>query len=131
MFTKICKLTIRTTVDGQESKVVRMGKLTVEEEKILLFYREENAQVQLLLCGDKATVERKGDYELYLPLEKGDSVGRLGLGGSTGELPLATHCVDYAYKGGKLTLSLVYDLGFGKEKQRMQLQITAITKEGR
>ncbi len=129
MHTKRCELTIKTTADGQESSLVRIGALTEKEEGFLLEYNEEGAQVAVRLSNGKAVLQRKGEYELYLPLEKGESVGEIGFGGSTGSLVIQTQLVQYAFVKNTLTVALQYDLQFGEEKQQMQLYITARIKE--
>ncbi len=129
MQTQACTLTIKTTVDGQESELVREGILTTEAAGYALEYSEEAARITIRLSEKRAEVRRTGDYELYLPLEKGRGVGRIGLGDSSGEIPLTTRLVGYGYADGTLTIILRYDLGFGAEKQKMCLQITASVTE--
>ncbi len=125
----VCKLTILSFVDGQENKRIRMGKLEREGEKHILFYREESAQVRICLQGGKATVDRVGDYSLFLPLEEGKvTLGRLGMGGSEGEIPVATSVIDYKAEENFLKVVLGYRLQFGAEPQKMRLEITAQTR---
>ncbi len=122
----ICKLTITTSVDGERTKIVRMGKIEKEGGWLRLQYREESAEVTLRLSEGRALVSRIGDYSLRLPLfHSEDSEGKLGLGGNEGPVPIRTHEVRYAYADGKLDLILSYDLLFGEEPQKMRLEIQA------
>ncbi len=128
----ICKLTITTAVDGTENKIVRMGKIEKEEGGVRLRYREENAEIDLTLTEEGAEIRREGDYSLFLPLRQGKTTeGMLGLGGSQGRVVVAAHCVQYRYEQEKFEAILRYDLRFGEDKQEMQLQITATTREGK
>ncbi len=125
----ICKLVIASSVDGLESRFVRMGKLENAEGAIRLFYREENAEVCVTLQGGRATVRRQGDYSLFLSLTQGEKTeGSLSLGGAEGEVSVYTHRVEYSYKEEALTLLLEYELLFGEDGQSMRLDIEATTR---
>lgn len=129
---QICKVFITTSVDGQESKLQRMGKIQIEEERVLLHYLEEGAQVALTVGTGHALIERQGDYGLRIPLRQGEnSVGRLGVGGSEGELPVETECIRCERNAESVEIYLQYCLAFGEEKQKMRLHIHAKTKGGR
>ncbi len=126
---KICKLWITTAVDGQESKLHRMGKLEIEEERVLLQYKEEGAQVALSVGNGCALVERQGDYTLRLPLLQGQStVGCLGIGGSEGRIPVEADFIRYTRQADGVEIHLRYRLAFGEDAQEMRLHIQAKTR---
>ncbi len=126
----ICKLTVYTRVDGEENKIVRMGKIEEKEGEIVLSYREENAQVRLRILGSRAEIFREGDYSLFLPLVEGQSTeGALGISGSKGGLPITTRRVEYVKNEGERKIFLDYELWFCEGSQKMQLEIT--TTEGK
>ncbi len=120
----ICRLTICTRVDERENKIVRMGKIEEKEGEVLLRYREEDAEICLFLKGKSAEIHREGDYSLFLPLIVGErSEGRLGFGGTQGRVEIHTCAVEYSFADNGGTLFLDYDLLFGDEAQKMQLEI--------
>ncbi len=122
----ICKLTVYTRVDGEENKIVRMGKIEEKEGEILLSYREENASVRLRVFGNRAEILREGDYSLFLPLIQGESTeGALGISGSKGGLPITTRRVEYAKTVADCKIFLDYELWFCEGSQKMQLEIIA------
>ncbi len=122
----ICKLTVSTRVDGEENKIVRMGKIEDSEGEIRISYREENAQVRLRILGRRAEILREGDYSLFLPLMQGESTeGTLGISGSKGGLPITTHRVEHSKKNEQTRISLDYELWFCEGSQKMQLEIIA------
>ncbi len=124
---KKCKVTIITTVDGQESSIVREGEMTLSAGGACLRYREENALVCILLQGERAEISRNGDYSLFLHLERGQTrEGRLGLGGSEGEIGVVAHKVGYSMGKDSLLALLEYDLLFGGETQKMKLRLHAV-----
>ncbi len=126
---QICKLTIITTVDGRENKLVRMGKINITDEEILLFYKEEQAQVQIELKGKEAKVVRQGDYGLRLRLIPREvTEGYLLLGGSEGKILTRTHSVAYEKAQNGVDIELAYELLFGEEVQNMRLRIAVKTK---
>ncbi len=123
---RICKLTIVSSADEQTSKTVRMGKWENADEGVRLFYREASAQVELVISGDRATVNRQGDYSLRLPLIVGaQTQGMLCVSGSEGALPVYTRSVTCVNRRDGFELLLEYELLFGEERQRMILKITA------
>ncbi len=122
----ICKVTVLSKADGQEQKIVRMGRLEEKENGILLGYREENAEITLILTGEEATIERVGDYALSLALKEGETrLGKLEMGGNAGELPVATDKICYTKENGGYRIELRYRLLFGEEAQDMELCIYA------
>ncbi len=119
-----CRVAIETLTDGKKTKILRAGKLSFSEEEIRLSYVEENAKVFLLLKNGEATVERQGDYTLYLPLSSGKiTLGKIGTLGSEGEIPVQTDYVRYVKKENGLEISLRYRLLFGEEGQDMRLHL--------
>ncbi len=129
---QICNLTIVTSVDGARTKIVRTGKVERLEKHVRIVYREEGAEVALLLEKGEVTVRREGDYALTLFLKKGEiTEGEICVGGSVGGLPVQTYLLDYELSDERVELRLGYRLLFGKEAQDMQLQITAQCKGGK
>ncbi len=126
---QICKLTLLTAVDGQETKITRIGKIACEDGKIFLQYREENAQIHIMIKENCAVIERTGDYSLYLSLAQGaKSTGRISINGSEGELPVKANTVYSTQKKNQTVICLQYQLLFGEEMQDMRLRITAQTR---
>ncbi len=125
----VCKIIVCTTTDGVKNKIVRMGKIEECEDGIGLYYREENADVSLFITDKRAEIRREGEYTLHLPLREGEcSKGGLGIGGSQGEVEISTHCVKLMRTAEKIDILLKYALLFGEEKQKMQLEITAMRR---
>ena len=123
---KSCKVTITTAVDGRETEFSCKGELALSAYSATLRYRQENADVSLVLDGETAKIERVGDYSLRLFLKNGrESEGALGLGDSGGNIQIFTHRVVYSIGKNSLLASLRYDLLFGKERQEMNLRILA------
>lgn len=120
---KECVLRIKTITDSTETEIVRTGKI-LQGKGLTLSYREENAEVQILLSEVGAELFRKGDYTLKLPLVQGKkTLGVLGIGNNEGEVEIYTHEVFYATTQGMTLVKLQYDLFFGAEKQGMKLRI--------
>ncbi len=125
----ICKVTVLSKVDGQEQKIVRMGRLEERENQILLSYREENAAITLLLTGTEAKIDRVGDYALSLYLKEGETqYGKLEIGGNVGQIPVASEKIRYAKEKEGYKIELRYRLLFGEESQDMELCIYAQTR---
>ncbi len=124
-----CNLTITTTADGIETKVSKTAEINFGIQSAELCYQDEGAQVILSVCGERVTIERKGDYTLFLPLNRGEmTIGKLGIGGSCGELRLYTHKVQYVLNEQSLLLLLQYDMLMGEETQKMSLRLLAKLK---
>ena len=69
-------------------------------------------------------LERRGDYTLSLLLKQGEiSNGKLGFGGSVGDIQVKANKVSYSIGKDSLLSSLHYDLIFGEEKQEMKLRL--------
>ena len=126
LFMQPCQLTITTIMDGNENSIIRKGTFALSLEKCVVCYREENADVQIVLQGETAFVERRGDYTLRLMLQRGkESVGVIGLGGADGEIVTYAHRVAYSMGKDSLLLSLHYDLLISGETQEMKLRLYA------
>ncbi len=128
----ICKLTVCTNADGVKNKIVRMGKIEEKEGRVRLSYREENAEVCLLVSGNRAEIRREGDYSLFLPLLEGATTqGGLGLGGSQGQVSVTCRRVECTRVEETTKISLKYALLFGEDSQKMQLEITATERKSK
>ncbi len=125
---QICKLTIISIVDGVETKSVHMGGIERKNEEIFLRYKEESSDVGIQFSANFAKIERRGEYALSLHLSKENSVGRLYVGGSEGELFVKTEEVVYTQGEDFFEGNLHYRLLFGEESQDMQLKIYARTR---
>ncbi|MBO5412026.1 MAG: DUF1934 family protein [Clostridia bacterium] len=121
-----CMIEISTTVDGVETRIKRKGGLKLSVGEVKLFYLDEQAEVTLLLQGETATIDRKGDYTLHLVLENGKiTQGVLGIRGAEGEMQALTHKITYSVTQNSLLASLKYALLLGGEPQEMQIRISA------
>ncbi len=124
-----CKLIIVTIVDGQETKILRFGRLETVNEAIFLQYKEENASVKLILEKNTAKIERIGDYSLHLSLIPTQvTQGSLGIGANEGDISVYTHQVQWNYRETEIEIDLHYQLLFGEEPQTMKLHIRAEKK---
>ena len=126
-----CKFTILTSADGEKRTAIKHGDIDISDSLVVLRYQEEGVQVEVSLQKGKATVIRRGDYSLLLPLEQGrQTEGRIGIGGSDGKIAIMTHNVKYSKEGKVFKAALRYDLLFSaEEKQKMQLNIRTTLKE--
>lgn len=123
---KRCRLTITTTVDGRATEFSCEGQLSLSVRSATLQYLQDGANVLLVLDGERAKIERIGDYSLHLFLESGEKTdGALILGGNEGGIQVFTHQVSYSITKNSLLLSLHYDLLFETDKQEMKLRILA------
>lgn len=121
-----CQLTITTAADGNENTISRKGEFNLSLDNLTVCYREENALVSISLRGEEADMERRGDYDLCLHLQRGtETEGFIGMGGSEGGISLYTHKVAYSVGKDSLLLSLHYDLLISGEKQEMKLRLYA------
>ena len=125
-----CKFIILTSADGQERTTIKQGEIDISEGFVFLRYQEEGVLVEVHLQKGKATIVRRGDYSLLLPLEQGKQTeGRLGIAGSDGKIALQTHNVKYSQEGKLFKLSLRYDLIFSQEeRQKMRLNLRTTLK---
>ena len=123
---KKCRVTITTVVDGQENTIVREGEMEFSTASATLVYREENAATRIYLEGEKADIERIGDYTMRLHLIRGQLTdGEIGLGGASGGIQSFTHRIQYSATEQSLLLSLGYNLMISGETQRMQIRLMA------
>lgn len=121
-----CQLSITTTVDGQETKIDRLGKIDFSNSEVVLSYCEENAKVHLRIANGQVFIERLGDYSLCLHLYEGTTTkGTLGFSGTEGEIEVKTTRVGYSIGKDSVLLRLQYDLLFGAETQTMKLRLLA------
>ena len=123
---KKCRMQISTITDGNRQEISREGEFLLLPRSAVLCYKEDATQVTIRLDGEKALVERIGDYYLSLRLENGKTTeGILGIGGGEGKILSQTHEIEYRISERMLVLSLVYDLIFGEERQKMHLRLLA------
>lgn len=126
---KPCYLTITTTADGVETELSREGEIELSVNKTVLVYKEEQAIVRFTLQGERALVERQGDYSMRLCLERGKKCeGALGLGGAEGLIYTYTYRVAYSIGNNSLLASLRYDLLINDEPQEMKIRLLARLK---
>lgn len=122
------QITITTSVDGVETQITRKGEVEVAPSLVRVCYREENCVVSLFLEEEQAKMQRQGDYQLSLHLKTNErTTGRLGIGGSQGEILVDTHKINYTAGKNSVLIALHYDLIIGGEKQEMRLKIQAKT----
>ena len=121
-----CRVTITTSVDGQENTIVKEGEMELSLASVTLIYREENAVTRIFVEAEKAEIERIGDYTMRLYLIRGElTEGEIGLGGSSGNIQSFTHRIQYSVTEKSLLLSLCYDLMISGEVQKMQIRLNA------
>lgn len=121
----LCQVTLTTTVDGKKTRVVRKGDLLISENQTRIVYEEENAVVTVCVEDGGVTLARKGDYSLYLRLEKGKILdGSLGIGGSEGSIRVKTERIGYFLAENEIVLDLKYVLLAGEE-QNTRVKIEA------
>ncbi len=126
-----CYLTITSTTDGEERSFFLEGEWLSAKDSAKICYRDDEAAVTLFVQGERAEIERRGDYTFRLPLERGSAtVGSLGIGDSEGELRLYTHKIQHSVRGNSLLLLLEYDMLLGEETQKMKLRLLASSKKG-
>ena len=119
-------LTISTTVDGEESRYSCNAKMEYTALSALLRYRDQNAEVTVSVSENGATVERNGDYGLYLPLKENErTIGTLSIAGNEGSVEIYTEKLAYTIRKNTLLMQIHYTLCFGGEKQEMRLRIHA------
>ena len=123
---RVCKISIPTTVDGEETQATRTGSLRISFSEILLSYGEENGEVTLKIQNDRAEITRSGDYSMFLPLLREQRTqGKIGVLGSEGDVEIYTKRLAYSTTDSSLMLSMHYDLLFGKDVQKMQIRLLA------
>lgn len=122
-----CCLTIVTSADGRESKVVREGEMLLADDRVEIRYKEESAEFCFSFENGTVSVDRRGDYSLRLRLKKGETLaGTLGIGDSVGEVFTKTTRLQYAINGNSVLFVLRYELlTQGGEPQKMKIRIFA------
>lgn len=119
-----CDITISTKTNGRENKISRSGEMELSLTSAKVSYIEENARVTLTLEKGIVTIDRDGDYSLFLVLERGKlREGSLGINGSAGSIHTNTYRIAYSLTEKSLLLSLHYDLLTGGDPQRMQIRV--------
>lgn len=123
---RVCKISITTTVDGEETQATRTGSLRISFSEIRLSYGEENGSVTLKIQKDRAEIMRSGDYSMCLPLHRERRTqGKIGVLGSEGDVEIYTKRLAYSTTDTSLMLSMHYDLIFGSDVQKMQIRLLA------
>ncbi len=123
---KKCRLSITTSVNGEESSIIRQGTMELMPLSAKLFYQEDNARICVFVKDNSVRIQREGDYTLSLLLQESiKNQGSIGILGSEGGIEVFAHKVNYAIGRDSLMLSLHYDLLFGQEKQEMKLRLLA------
>jgi uncharacterized beta-barrel protein YwiB (DUF1934 family) len=121
---KECLLTIATTVDGQENKMVKQAEGEFSISQMQLTYREENALVALQLSDNRLEIVRTGDYTLRLSLSQGETLkGVLGFGNAEGDISVHTHKLAYSHSQNSFMLMAHYTLYFGCETQDTKIRL--------
>ena len=119
-------LTIATTIDGKETLISPKGTLIESADGLIIDYQDGEAEAKIVIEKGKATISRKGDYGMCLPLVKGERTqGELTIAGSVGKIELFTHLMEYSQKSNKYLITLGYDIFFQGEPQKMQVRILA------
>ena len=122
----VCKISITTTVDGEETQATRTGSLRISFSEILLSYGEESGSVTLKIQKDRAEITRSGDYSMCLPLlRERRTQGKICVLGSEGDVEIYTKRLAYSTTDTSLMLSMHYDLIFGSDVQKMQIRLLA------
>lgn len=123
---RVCKISITTTVDGEETQATRTGSLRISFSEIRLSYGEENGNVTLKIQKDRAEITRSGDYSMFLPLlRERRTQGKIGVLGAEGDVEIYTKRLAYSTTDTSLMLSMHYDLIFGSDVQKMQIRLLA------
>ena len=123
---RVCKISITTTVDGEETQATRTGSLRISFSEILLSYGEESGNVTLKIQKDRAEITRSGDYSMFLPLHRERRTqGKIGVLGTEGDVEIYTKRLAYSTTDTSLMLSMHYDLIFGSDVQKMQIRLLA------
>ena len=121
-----CRIEISTKADGKETRVVKAGRMQLSSTSLALFYEENGGQVELTMQNNVVEISRKGDYSMFLRLEKCRITdGFIGVNGQSGKMQTYAKRVAYALNEKSALLSLHYDLLIGEEPQEMKLRIFA------
>lgn len=121
-----CTLTIFSSVDGKDSTFRTEGRYRLYPDRTEIRYAEENSNVLLCITSEGATIERTGEYTLFLPLLEGKRTsGKIGIGGSCGSVDISTKKSELSLKEDGIAFSAAYALHFDGEMQRMKLRVLA------
>ena len=123
---KACVVKISTVIDGVERSVQKSGEMSLDTLSATLVYNEDGAMVTLTLENDVLDVLRVGDYSLRLRIEEGkEHFGKLGIGGSIGEIAIRTKKLTYSLTRNSWLLLAKYTLLTGGEPQETSIRIQA------
>lgn len=123
---KACVVKISTVIDGVERSVQKSGEMSLDTLSATLVYNEDGATVTLTLENDVLNVLRVGDYSLQLRIEEGkEYFGKLGIGGSIGEITIRTKKLTYSLTRNSWLLLAKYTLLTGGEPQETSIRIQA------
>jgi uncharacterized beta-barrel protein YwiB (DUF1934 family) len=123
---KACVVKINTVIDGVERSVQKSGEMSLDTLSATLVYNEDGAMVTLTLENDVLNVLRVGDYSLQLRIEEGkEHFGKLGIGGSIGEIAIRTKKLTYSLTRNSWLLLAKYTLLTGGEPQETSIRIQA------
>ena len=90
------KLDIVTTVDGQASQKTWEAECELGADFARIEYRDEQALVKVFLRGNKAEIERIGDYGLKMSFQEGKVTPVvLEIAGNVGEITAQTYRLGY------------------------------------
>ena len=119
-----CLIMISTKVDGKKSEYTVEGEVEILLRSAYLSYCENQSVVKVFLCGEKAEINREGDYALSLCLETGKTTqGRIGIAGNSGENSTYTHKIESRIAENFIAARFRYDLIIAAEKQEMELNL--------
>lgn len=121
-----CTLSIVSCVDGVSSKTETKGFLDFEGK--LLSYTDAEGTTEISF-NNEITVERKGNYGLFLLLRQGETTtGKLSIGSNVGELPILTQNCRYELSQKCLKFWMNYDIDMSGTVQNMRLYLVAKIK---
>ena len=131
---KVGRLSIVTQVNDEAEKSATFeADMRLESDSAFLRYYDGNSLVGLLLKNEELTIERRGDYNLFLRLKANEELeSSLGFGRSSGKIYTKTHSLDYSITKNSILISVKYALYFdGGEKQEMKIRLLAksVTEE--
>ena len=119
-------LTISTIVDGKERMISQKGEIYDSGDKLEIRYIDGEAETQITVQKDCATIIRSGDYGMSLSLKRGaNTQGELLIGGNIGKMEVITHLAEYSLKSDKYLITLRYDILFNGDPQKMHVRILA------
>ncbi len=124
-----CFLTIVTNADGRETTFSGEAEMQLTPLTAHLRYVQDGATVELRFENRCVTINRQGEYLLFLQLEEGQRFhGKLGFQDNIGEILVETKKVAYAITDKSLLATLSYTLLFDGANQEMKLRLNAREK---